>query len=70
MLIVADIPDYFTTWSALITTLLTLLLPQPLISPVALALASAFGVGDESVLFLEKYQLIFVSDRVYLKFAF
>merc|ERR1711879_164371 len=42
-----------TTWSALISTLLTLLLPQPLVLPVALALASAFGVDESSVEFLE-----------------
>ena len=47
-----DVPDYYTTWAALITTLLTLLLPQSLVLPVALALASAFGVDDKSVEFI------------------
>ena len=49
-----DVPDYYTTWAALISTLLTLLLPQSLVVPVALALASAFGVDDKSVEFLER----------------
>jgi len=49
-----DIPDYYTTWAALIATLLTLLLPQSMVLPVALALASAFGVDDKSVQFLER----------------
>ena len=49
-----DIPDYFTTWSALVTTLLTLLLPEPLVLPAALGLASAFGVDERSVQFLER----------------
>ena len=49
-----DVPDYYTTWAALITTLLTLLLPQSLVLPVALSLASAFGVDDKSVQFLER----------------
>ena len=52
-----DIPDYYTTWSALVTTLLTLLIPEPLITPTALTLAAAFGVEEESVLFLEKYYI-------------
>ena len=36
------------------TTLLTLLLPEPLVLPAALGLASAFGVDERSVQFLER----------------
>ena len=53
-----DVPDYYTTWAALISTLLTLLLPQSLVVPVALALASAFGVDDKSVEFLERLKIM------------
>lgn len=49
-----DVPDYYTTWSALVTTLLTLFLPQSLISPAALALADAFGVDERSIQFLQR----------------
>ena len=54
MVFFSDVPDYYTTWSALVTTLLTLFLPQSLISPTALALANAFGVDERSIEFLER----------------
>lgn len=48
-----DVPNYYLTWSALVTTLLTLLLPEPLVLPAANNLANAFGVDEDSKAFLE-----------------
>ena len=48
-----DVPNYYLTWSALVTTILTLLLPEPLVLPAAMSLANAFGVDETSKAFLE-----------------
>ena len=48
-----DVPNYYLTWSALVTTILTLLLPEPLVLPAATTLANAFGVDEASQAFLE-----------------
>ena len=52
-----DVPDYYTTWSAIITTLLTLILPESFVLPVAISLANAFGVNDDSKQFLEDHYI-------------
>jgi hypothetical protein len=47
-----DIPTYETTFSALITTLLTLLFPQPVVQPVASALIDLFPIDTPTKNFI------------------
>ena len=53
----SDLPHYYTTWSALIVTLLTLLLPEPLVQPSAVFLSDSFGVDQQTKTFMTRQVL-------------
>ena len=54
-MILSDLPDYEATWSALIISLLTLLIPGPLVEPAAITLSDAFGVDEETQAFMTRF---------------
>ena len=50
----SDLPHYYATWSALIISLLTLLLPEPLVEPSAVILSDSFGVDQQTKTFMTR----------------
>ena len=53
-MLLPDLPHYYATWSALIISLLTLLLPEPLVEPSAVLLSDSFGVDEETKTFMTR----------------
>ena len=57
---ISDLPDYDASWSALIISLLTLLLPEPWVEPSAVLLSDSFGVDQQTKTFMTRQGYILV----------